>query len=142
MEEWNKRSEFSYSGKDRKGQELKYTLLRYMTSKNLRKDADGVNKLTQTDINAIENGLANYIFLDKISIKSRIYEIMWELDSFRRGKDTGGHSVAQRLVYLKVAMNIISQNPVFGVGTGDVKMKFDTYYRDSKIRENLRRQFR
>ncbi len=141
-EEWNKISKFSYDGKDRKGQELKFTLLRYMTSKNLRKDADGLSKLSRDDITAIENGMANYIFLDKISIKSRIYEIMWELDSYHRGNDPGGHSVSQRIIYLKAAWNIISKNPVFGVGTGDVKREFDSYYQSSKILLNQRWWYR
>ena len=118
------------------------SFIQVVTSKNLRKDADGVNKLTRDDIHAIENGLANYIFLDEIGIKPRIYEIMWELDAFRNGKDPGGHSVAQRMVYLKVAFNIISQNPVFGVGTGDVKMKFDSYYRNSKVISDQRWWYR
>ncbi|GAG87554.1 unnamed protein product, partial [marine sediment metagenome] len=32
-EEWNKRSELNYSGYDHKGQEIKYTLVRFLTSK-------------------------------------------------------------------------------------------------------------
>ena len=131
MEEWNKKSDIPYDGRDRRGQELKYTLLRYMTSKNLRKDADGISQLADSDIKAIENGLANYIFLDKNSLHPRIYEIIWELDSYSKGHDPSGHSVAQRLTYLIAAKEIISKNPVFGVGTGDVKMEFDSYYKSS-----------
>jgi len=130
-EEWNKISTLSYDGRDRKGQTLKFTLFRYLTSKNLRKDAEGLNNLSRADIKAIENGLTNYIFLHKFSIYARIYEIIWELDSFSRGDDPSGHSVAQRIIYLKAAWEIISQHPVFGVGTGDLKSAYDAYYENS-----------
>ena len=131
MEEWNNKSDIQYDEKDRKGQELKFTLIRYMTSKNLRKDAEGIRQLTYSDIEAVENGLTNYIFLDKNSLHPRIYEILWELDSYKKGNDPSGHSVAQRLAYLKAAKEIISKNPLVGVGTGDVKMEFDSYYKSS-----------
>lgn len=131
-EEWDKVSNLSYDGSDRKGQELRFTLMRFLTSKGFRKDANGVNKLSATDIESIENGMANYIFLDKFSLYPRIYQVFWELDSYSRGNDVGGHSIAQRIIYLKAASNIIKENPLAGVGTGDVKNGFDSWYRKSK----------
>jgi hypothetical protein len=126
--EWNKRSSLAYYGKDRRNQYLRFTLIRYLSSKGLRKDAEGVKALDPEDINAVENGIANYIFLNKFSLYPRIYQIIWELDNYMNGSNPSGHSVSQRLAYLDAAGHIIRENPVFGVGTGDVQTVFNKYY--------------
>lgn len=143
MEEaWNERSDIPYDSLDNKGQEIKYTLIRYLTSKGLRKDRKGVMALTEEDVEAIENGKANYIFKNKYSLYPRIYEVIWEIDGYLRGGDPSGHSVAQRIAYLNAAKYIFMNNPVIGVGTGDVKYSFDQYYykTDSKLEKDYRRR--
>lgn len=131
-EEWEKRSSFSYNGLDRKGQHLKFTLIRYLTSKGLRKDAQGVSLLNERDIRAIEDGLANVIFLDKTSWSTRLYELIWEVDLYLKGGNPSGHSVTQRLEYWYTALRIIRRYPVFGVGTGDVQLAFDRQYDEDR----------
>jgi len=139
---WNERSGFPYDSLDSKGQEIKYTLIRYLTSKGLRKDREGVMALSEEDIEAIEHGKANYIFRDKYSLYPRIYEVIWEIDGYLRGKDPSGHSIAQRIAYLNAAKSIFMKNPVIGVGTGDVKYSFDQHYKNtrSKLKSDYRRR--
>lgn len=139
---WNERSDIPYDSLDNKGQEIKYTLIRYLTSKGLRKDREGVMALSEEDITAIENGKANYIFKDKYSLYPRLYEVIWEVDGYLRGGDPSGHSVAQRIAYLNAARSIFINNPVIGVGTGDVKNSFDQYYQKSgsKLKSDYRRR--
>jgi hypothetical protein len=141
-EAWNKVSEYDYDGFDRKHQRIRYTIIRYLTSKGLRKDAEGVKQLTDEDIESIENGNANYIFNRKFSLYPRIYQVIWEVDSYRRGGDPSGHSVTQRIAYLNAAQAIIKDNFLLGVGTGDVQSSFDRYYEkiDSKLDEHYRRR--
>lgn len=141
-EAWNERSEIPYDSLDNKNQRIKYTLIRYLTSKGYRKDRQGVENLTSEDVSAIENGLANYIFKDDLSLYPRVYEIIWEIDGYLRGGDPSGHSVAQRIAYLRGARHIISHHPVIGVGTGDVQYTFDRYYEEtgSPLKENNRRR--
>ncbi|MCB8994211.1 MAG: O-antigen ligase family protein [Bacteroidales bacterium] len=141
-EEWNKKSSIPYDGKDKKGQFLRFTLIRYMTSKGLIKDADGFKSLTEEDIKAVENGVANYIFLKKFSLYPRFYQILWEMDSYRHGQDPSGHSVAQRIEFLRAADYIIRNNFIFGVGTGDVQKAFNNYYlkSDKPLKEKSRRR--
>lgn len=131
--EWEKRSSLKYDGKDKLGQDLRYTLIRYLSSKGYRKDASGIKQMTEKDIMAVENGVANYIFLDRFSLYPRIYQIVWELDNYRHGGDPSGHSIAQRLAYLKAATHIIGSNFLIGVGTGDVQQEFNRYYESSKV---------
>ncbi|MFW5645574.1 MAG: O-antigen ligase family protein, partial [Bacteroidota bacterium] len=139
---WNERSDIPYDSLDNKGQEIKYTLIRYLTSKGLKKDRDGVMALSSEDIRAIENGKANYIFTDRYPLYPRIYEVIWEIDGYLRGGDPSGHSVAQRIAYLNAAWFIFKNNPVIGVGTGDVKYSFDQYYEqvESNLDKNYRRR--
>ncbi len=139
---WNRRSDIHYSGHDKMGQELRFTLIRYLTSKGLRKDCEGVNALSEKDVHAIEDGVANYIYLDNYSLYPRVYQIIWEIDGYFRGDNPGGHSIAQRLAYLKAAGSIIRHHFIIGVGTGDVQEAFDQYYdsHDSKLNEKYRRR--
>jgi len=125
---WNKRSLLLYDSTDRKGNELKYTLIRFLTSLNYRKDADGVNSLSTAEIAAIENGVANADYLGRINLKGRINQIIWEIDNYRRGMNPSGHSLSQRFEYWKAAISIVKQHPILGVGTGDVKTAFSDSY--------------
>ena len=125
---WNLRSLYVYDGNDKKGQAIKHTLIRYLASKNARKDANGVAALTDEDIRSIEEGKTNYIFNNTYSLYPKLYEIIWQVDQYKRGSNPSGHSVTQRLEYMKTGMNIIKDNFWFGVGTGDVRKAFDLQY--------------
>ncbi|NOQ27408.1 MAG: hypothetical protein GQ564_18755 [Bacteroidales bacterium] len=126
--EWNAVSSIPYVGKDEKKQEIKYTLMRYLTSKGLRKDSVGISKLLLNDIKNIESGMANYIFENKYAIYPKIYEIIWQIDVYRKGFNPAGNSITLRAEFLKAAFGIIKNNFWFGVGTGDVKDSFRKQY--------------
>ncbi|HIN40246.1 MAG TPA: O-antigen ligase domain-containing protein [Flavobacteriales bacterium] len=129
---WNKRSSLAFSGKDRKGQHLEYTLLRFMTSKGLRKDSVSLQKLTDFEIEMVENGIANIRFATTSSIEAKLYGVIWEMDSYYHGGSPGGHSVVQRWEYWKTAFHVIRQNWLIGVGTGDVLNKMYVAYENSQ----------
>jgi hypothetical protein len=138
--EWNKRSSFKYDSLDKKGQLLRETLIKYMSSKGLRKDADGVAQLSDEDIKNIENGITNYVFLEKYSIYPKIYEILWEFEDYIKTGNPNGHSIVQRYIFLKTALEIISDNFWFGTGTGDVAVAFEKKY--DEINSPLSEKFR
>jgi O-Antigen ligase len=125
---WNKRSKIPYDSADLKGNPLKYTLLRYMTSMGLRKDSVGIWALSQKDINAVELGIPNYHFNSLTSMNYRLYEVFWEIKSYEQGGDINGHSVTMRLEYWRIALILIGRHPIIGCGTGDVRKGFDDYY--------------
>lgn len=126
--EWNKKSDILFSGKDLKGQFLSTTLIRFLTSKGIYKNATAVKDLTKEEISAIEQGIPNYKFLTMNGIDKRIYEIIWEHDNYLQGRDFNGHSVIMRWEYWRTAFRIIKENLFFGVGTGDVRIAFDNQY--------------
>jgi hypothetical protein len=110
-----------------------FTLERFLASKDYRKDAEGVEKLTDVEVMAIQNGVANYRYLDKLSFSDRLYEILWEFEDYRRNGNPSGHSVVQRFEYWKAALNIIKENIILGVGTGDVATAYKEQYEKNEI---------
>lgn len=127
-EAWNKRSTINYEGNDLRGNGVKYTLIRFLTSKGLAKDAEGVNALSDKEIRAVEKGIPNVKFVAVFNPTARLQKIIWEIDMYLKGINPSGHSVIQRFEFWKAALGIIRENPVFGVGTGDVKNEFDLQY--------------
>ncbi|MFM7218505.1 MAG: O-antigen ligase family protein, partial [Bacteroidota bacterium] len=134
--EWNRRSRISYHSDNELNQPIRTCLIRFMASKNLRKDAAGVNKLSFEEIQAVEKGVANVNYLGKSGMERRIKETAWELVQFNRGHDVNDHSLAQRLEYWKTSWSIIQDHPWIGVGTGDARHAFDDKYEE--IRSTLR----
>lgn len=146
-EEWNKRSTFYYDSSDMKGQALRYTLVRYMTSKGLRKDADGVKALGEEDVRAIEHGIANVNYGGFINLKGRIHQIIWEYDNYKESGNPSGHSVMQRLEFWKAAYAVFKDHFWFGVGTGDLENAYHSEYNrlhsplDEKYRLHAHNQY-
>jgi hypothetical protein len=129
-EAWNSRATIRYDSLDRRQQLVRNTLLRFLTSKGLRKDADAVEALSDEEVRSVENGIANVYYQDLSSIKSRMMQVVWEYDQFASGDNPSGHSVMQRLEFWKAAVGIIEHNPLFGVGTGDMPKSYRKQYRE------------
>jgi O-Antigen ligase len=125
---WNKKSSLKFDGKDRKGNPMRFTLIRYMTSKGFRKDADAFAKLSDEDIRQIENGVPNYKLVNSSPITRRIYEAMWELNDYLDNGSIRNHSMMVRLEYWKAARGIAKKNLLIGVGTGDIQEEFNQEY--------------
>ncbi|MBL4863013.1 MAG: O-antigen ligase family protein [Crocinitomicaceae bacterium] len=120
--EWKKVSKIAYDGKDKKGQLIKGTLIRYMASLDVTKDAVGVAHLTKDDILAIEHGLASSY---NVGIIARLYGLQYQLNNTG---DPNGHSLLQRLEYWETGLQIAQKNWILGVGTGDAQIAFDKQY--------------
>ena len=138
--EWNKISELQYDHIMPNGFPLYTILYRYLTSKGLRKDADGIKSLTATDIKNIENGMTNIIFQQKkYSLYPRIYQTVWEYYMYSITGDPSYQSFSQRIEFTKAAVTIIKENPWFGVGAGNWKEEFKNTYikNNSKLKEGL-----
>lgn len=141
-EAWNQRSAMKFNEKDKNGNMVGFTLERFLTSKGYRKDAEGVAKLTELEIMAINNGVANYRYLDRLSFSDRVYEIIWEIDDYRKTGNASGRSLMQRFEYWKAGWNIFLENKWLGVGTGDLPLAYKTYYEktNSLLEESFRRR--
>ncbi len=119
-EAWNERSKLNFDSLDFVGQELRVTLLRYLSSKGLRKDRDGLSTLDSNDIAAIENGVANYLYVQWPNVMVRLHQTFWEINEYARTGNPTGHSFSQRLELWRASLVAFIKYPVFGWGTGDV----------------------
>jgi hypothetical protein len=130
-EAWNQRSHYDFDGKDKAGQEIRYTLIRFLTSKGYRKDAEGVSKLSDKEVAMVEDGTASIVYVEKPNLYVRIYKIFWEFNQYQLTRNASGHSVMQRLEFWKTSRAIIKENLLTGVGTGDLELAFQEEYNKS-----------
>ena len=140
QEAWSQRSALPLDGNTLNGENLEATLARYLTSKGLRKDAEGVATLTDTDIHNIEQGVANYYNWSHPGLRARLSSTLFEYNLYRRFNNPNGGSLAQRIEYTRASFHIIRQHPLFGVGTGDVPQAFAQTY--DEIHSPLKEEFR
>lgn len=139
-EAWNGRSELDYDGQTLNGENLEATLARYLTSKDLRKDAAGVAALNEQDIHNVEQGVANYVNWTHPGIYSRLAETLFEYQQYRNANNPNGGSLSQRIEYTKASLHLIKKHPVFGVGTGDIPSAYQQAY--NELDSPLEPQFR
>jgi len=132
---WKSRTGTELNIKDRKGQILEETLIRYLTSKGLKKDSSGIAVLTNKDIEFVKSGCANYLYAKKYSFESRIYHVYWQLKIYRETGNPTAQSFSQRVEFLKAAKILARQHFWTGVGSGDVMDSFKNTLKsmDSKL---------
>lgn len=129
---WSNRSKTSLDSNDQKGHQIYTTLVRFLNSKGLNKDAEGVSTLSEIEVQYIERGIANVNYTGLWGIRMRLYQMFWELDYNQRGgKAPIGFTVMMKLEFWKTAFHIILQHPILGVGTGDVTDAFKEEYSKS-----------
>jgi hypothetical protein len=105
-----------------------YALQRYLTSKGLRKDAEGIRALNNDDIINIENGCTNFKYCQNNRIRTRVHEFWYEIKEYELLNNPNGHSVPLRFEYWKTASHIIKRYPFLGTGIGDYENEFYQQY--------------
>jgi hypothetical protein len=117
---WNKVSLIDFSGYDRKMNEIRITIYRYLSSKGLRKDKESIESLQEEEIQAIEMGVPNYLYLKWPNAIVRIHQTFWEVYTYRLTGNPLNLSFVQRVELWRVAWTAYKVNPVLGWGTGDI----------------------
>ena len=116
------------------------TLARYLTSKGLRKDAQGVMALTDEDIHNVEQGVANYNNWQHPGLRARLSSTLFEYGLYRKYNNPNGGSLSQRIEFTRASFHLIARHPWFGVGTGDVPQAFSQAY--DEIHSPLAEEYR
>ena len=129
---WAQRSNLPIDSLDKMKQLTRYTLITYLASKDLRKDANGINRLSDDDIHNIENGINRYNYNKLPGIRSQFEDFVTACQRYVKLHDPNSSSMMQRLEYWRTSLLIIKQHPIFGVGTGDLPMVFEEQYRSMK----------
>lgn len=125
---WNERSKIKFDSLDYRNQPIRATLVRFLTSKGMRKDSASVYALNESEIRSIEAGVPNVNSMKMSSLSSRLNQVVWEIDNLLKGGDPSGHSVAQRVEFWRAAISIVRSHPLIGVGTGDLPEAFKDQY--------------
>jgi len=125
---WDRRSQLPFLGKDKQGQPVRSTLVRYLASMGQRKDSTGVQVLSSEDVKRIENGMTSVVEGREGAMRARIEQVLYELDIYRTTGDPSGHSVTMRLEFLRVGTRIAKAHWLTGVGTGDTQSAFDAAF--------------
>jgi|SRR5690554_24861 len=133
---WGERSNLDLQTEVEKGYTLKDVLIRYMTSKGLTKDKEGMLQMTDQDIKNVENGIPSVIY-NYGMVKRKILELKSEVFHYTIGGDPDGNSLLQRLEHWKVGKEIIEQNWLFGIGSGDIQLAFDEQYKQSNTQLDI-----
>ena len=139
-EAWAQRSDMSLEDTTFDGESLEATLARYLTSKDLRKDAEGVMALTDEDVQNIEQGVSNYNNWKHPGLRARLSSTLFEYNLYRHFNNPNGGSLSQRIEFTRASSHIIGQHPWFGVGTGDEPQAFAQAY--DEIHSPLKEEFR
>ncbi len=144
---WLARTNRPMLQKDARGQLVQTTLIRYLTSRGLTKDAYGVQQLTDNDISNILEGYTNCNEPNWNALEKRWHQIVFEYQTFQSGENPSGHSIFQRLEYYKAAKFIIQRHLIWGVGQGNVKFNYSEAYKqtspnlDEKVQHAVHNQF-
>lgn len=97
---WQKRADKKYYEYDVKNQTVIGTLIKYLTSKGLPKDADGVALLSEQDIKNVELGYTDYRRENWNNLELRIDQFFFQLNSIANQNNPGAKPFVQRLYYL------------------------------------------
>lgn len=144
---WLAQTKGSMLQKDERGQLIQTTLIRYLASKGLTKDAAGVQQLSDEDLKNIQAGYTNCNEPKWNALEKRWHQLVFEYQTFKSGENPSGHSVFQRLEYYKAAYFILQGNFIFGVGQGNVKQAYNNAYShtspnlDEKVQHAVHNQF-
>ncbi|TVR37121.1 MAG: hypothetical protein EA392_13550 [Cryomorphaceae bacterium] len=116
---WGARSDKDFFGNDARGQELRFTLIRYMASLGLRKDSLGMAELQPADIDRVQLGYTS-ASQPANPIARRLESTFFEINAYRNGASPQGSTIAQRIAFVQTGWRVAKKYGLLGVGTGDV----------------------
>ena len=96
------------------------TLIRYLNGLGTTKDSVGIMMLSPEDVDAIERGVANPVYLRGSSIRQMYYVMLFEYENYRRWGCVKDFTMLERLELWHNAWRVFLKHPLLGVGTGDV----------------------
>lgn len=117
-EAWQLRSDKPY-------EEIAPTLIRYLNSKGLRKDAEAVASLTDKDVENVEHLIANVDYTQYLGLKRALYPTFFSTTLYYKYHDISNSSLMERVELWHAAWLAIQEHWLLGVGVGDHKAAID-----------------
>ena len=119
-EQWARRSGVPFDSLAQSGYSIESTLIRYLNACGYTKDSAGVASLTDGQVAAVEQGVANPVYQERHWLRQMVYTLLLEREYYRHTQAVAGFSTLQRLSLWKATVEVIAEHPLAGVGTGDV----------------------
>lgn len=131
-ESWPERSNIPYDS-------VRPSLIRYLNSKGLFKDREGIYALNKKDIHNIEHKIANLAYTQVIGVKKALYPTFFSLSLYKQTKEITHSSILQRFELWQTSIKIIRNNLLTGIGIGDHKEAIDQQLTKdhSPLRKNM-----
>lgn len=129
-ESWTKSSEVPFDT-------VAQTLVRYLNSKGLTKDAEGMKNLYSIDIQRIESGMANEAYAERLGLKKMLYPTFFSFMLYQREGIVLNSSFLQRMELWKNSWRAFVKQPWTGYGLGRNKAALNREL--DKIQSPLRR---
>lgn len=130
--QWSKISAVHLDSLDSNGYAVRLSLIRYLNAKGLTKDSVGVAQLSPDDVEAIEKGYANPVYLHKLSLKRMFDVMLYEYESYRCYNSVCDFTMLQRFELWRAGWQVYCQHPLFGTGTGDVEDECHAQLKDDQ----------
>ena len=118
--EWAKRSATSLDDLTPNEYSVYLTLIRYLNALGTTKDSAGIQLLNAADVEAIEKGIANPVYINGNTLEKMYYVMLFEHECYRKTGAVKNFTMLQRFELWKNAWRTFRKHPLFGVGTGDV----------------------
>lgn len=118
-EAWNLRSTIDYDSLTASGHSVQSTLVRYLNALGQTKDSAGMAAMSDTDIQAVEHGVANPVYESRNPLRKMVYVMLLEREFYIHTRAVEGFTMLQRFELWRATWNVVRRNPAFGVGTGD-----------------------
>ena len=118
--EWSKRSKLSYDGNTASGYSVESTLVRYMNAMGLTKDSVGLAAMDDSQIAAVEQGIANPVYVSSNPLRKMVYVMLFEREFYVHTRTIAGFTMLQRLELWNATIDVVKNYPWIGIGTGDV----------------------
>lgn len=136
---WPERSELPLSGTAENGQSLYLNLLRYMSSRGLRKDREGLMQLSDAEIRAIEKGTVNWLELEKPPLRFRLNQMFKAIDFYIHTRNPMEESLTVRLDIWRHGLYVWKQRFLTGFGIEGARKELEAAYArpESKLAEKF-----
>lgn len=117
--QWNRISDHPYNLPNADGYSIYSSLVRYLNGMGVTKDSLGMTHLTAADVAAIEQGVANPVYLQP-GLRKMFYVLFYERENYRCYHNVSHFTMLQRFELWGNAWQVFCAHPFFGVGTGDI----------------------
>ena len=118
-QQWPNLSDYPFDSLTPVGYTVYPALLRYLNGMGLTKDSLGMTHLTPTDVAAIEQGIANPVYLQH-GPRKLFYVLFYEYENYRCFRSVSNFSTLQRLELWRAGWQLHREAPFLGLGTGNI----------------------